>query len=37
MQDRADEAVLLGVAFDVRVVGPDGESESTVVIGVGGG
>jgi len=31
------EAVLLGVAFDVRVVGPDGESESTVVVEVGGG
>ena len=37
MQDRAGEAVLLGVAFDVRVIGPDGESEVTVVIGVGGG
>jgi hypothetical protein len=37
MQDRAGEAVLLGVAFDIRVVGPDGESESTVVVEVGGG
>ena len=37
MQDRAGEAVLLGVAFDVRVVGPDGESESTVVVEVGCG
>jgi hypothetical protein len=31
------ETVLLGVAFDIRVVGPDGESESTVVVEVGGG
>jgi hypothetical protein len=37
LQDRAGEAVLLAVAFDVRVVGPDGESELTVVVEVGGG
>jgi hypothetical protein len=37
MQERAGEAVLLAVAFDVRVVGPDSESESTVVVEVGGG
>jgi hypothetical protein len=37
MQERADEAVLLAVAFDVRVVGPQGESELAVVVEVGGG
>jgi len=37
MQDRAGEAVLLAVAFDVRVVGPRSESDLTAVIGVGGG
>jgi hypothetical protein len=37
MQDRAGEAVLLAVAVDVRVVGPQGESELTVVVEVGGG
>jgi len=31
------ETVLLGVAFDVRVVGPDGEREATVVVEVDGG
>jgi hypothetical protein len=36
MQDGAGEAVLLGVAFDVRVGGPDGDSKSTVVEGGGG-
>jgi hypothetical protein len=34
---RSTPPVLLGVAFDVRVVGPDGKSESTVVVEVGGG
>jgi hypothetical protein len=29
--------VLLAVAFDVRVVGPDGETTLTVVVDVGGG
>ena len=37
MQDRAGEAVLLAVAFDVRVVGPQGESELTAVVEVGDG
>ena len=37
MQERAGEAVLLAVAVDVRVVGPDGESELTVVVDVGDG
>lgn len=37
MQERAGEAVLLAVAFDVRVVGPDRGSELTVVVPVGGG
>jgi len=36
MQERAGEAVLLAVGFDVRVVGPDGETELTVVVEVGG-
>lgn len=36
MQERAGEAVLLTVALDVRVVGPDGEIEFTVVVEVGG-
>jgi hypothetical protein len=36
VQERADEAVLLAVGFDVRAVGPDGETELTVVIVVGG-
>ncbi|PSQ34830.1 hypothetical protein BRD05_06355 [Halobacteriales archaeon QS_9_70_65] len=36
VQERADETVLLAVGFDVRVVGPDGETELTVVIVVGG-
>ncbi|WP_254838430.1 DUF7261 family protein [Natronomonas marina] len=36
-QERAGEAVLLAVAFDVRVVGPDGETTLTVVVDVGGG
>lgn len=36
LQERAGEAVLLGVAFDVGVVGPDGETELTVVVAVGG-
>lgn len=36
MQERAGEAVLLAVAFDVRVVGPDGETELTLVVDVGG-
>jgi hypothetical protein len=36
LQERAGEAVLLAVAFDVGVVGPDGESELTVVVTVGG-
>lgn len=36
LQKRAGEAVLLAVAFDVGVVGPDGETELTVVAAVGG-
>lgn len=36
LQERADEAVLLAVGFDVRVVGPDSETELTVVVEVGG-
>lgn len=36
MQNRTGEAVLLAVAFDVRVVGPDGETELTVVVDVNG-
>jgi hypothetical protein len=35
MQERAGEAVLLAVAFDVRVVGPDAMTELTVVMAVG--
>jgi hypothetical protein len=30
------EAVLLAVGFDIRIVGPDGESELTVIVEVGG-
>lgn len=37
LQQRADEAVLLAVAFDVSVVGPNGETELTVVVDMGGG
>ena len=37
MQERAGEAVLLAVAFDVRVVGPQGKSDVTVVVEIGGG
>jgi hypothetical protein len=37
MRDGAGETVMLVVAFDVRVVGPDGDSESTVVVEIGGG
>lgn len=36
MQERAGEAVLLAVALDVRVVGPDAETDLTVVLVVGG-
>jgi hypothetical protein len=36
LQERAGEAVLLAVAFDVRVVVPDGDAELTVVVEVGG-
>jgi len=36
LQERAGEAVLLAVAFDMHVVGPDGETNLTVVIEVGG-
>lgn len=36
LQERADEAVLLAVGFDVRVIGPDGETDLTVVVEVGG-
>ena len=35
-QERAGEAVLLAVGFDVRAVGPDGKTELTVVVEVGG-
>ena len=35
-QERAGEAVLLAVGFDIRIVGPDGESELTVIVEVGG-
>ena len=35
-QERAGEAVLLAVGFDVRIVGPDGETSLTVVVEVGG-
>ena len=35
MQERAGEAVLFAVAFDVRVVGPDAVTELTVVMAVG--
>lgn len=35
LQERAAEAVLLAVGFDVRVVGPDGETDLTVVVEVG--
>lgn len=36
LQERAGEAVLLAVAFDADVIGPDGETELTVVIELGG-
>jgi hypothetical protein len=36
MQERADEAVLVAVGFDIEAVGPDGNAEVTVVIEVGG-
>ncbi|WP_411715927.1 hypothetical protein [Natronomonas sp.] len=36
MQERAGEAVLLAVGFDVRVVGPRSEANLTLVIEVGG-
>jgi hypothetical protein len=36
MQERAGDAVVLAVGFDVRVVGSDGETALTVVIVVGG-
>lgn len=35
LQERAGEAVFLAVAFDVRIVGPDGEAELTVVVAFG--
>lgn len=35
-QERADEAVVLAVTFDVTVIGPDSETELTVVVEVGG-
>jgi hypothetical protein len=35
VQERADEAVLLAVGFDIEVVGPDGKTAVTVVIDVG--
>lgn len=37
VQERAGEAVLVAVGFDIEAVGPDGETEMTVVIGVGEG
>lgn len=36
LQERAGEAVLLAIAFDVSVVGPDGQSELTIIVEVGG-
>ena len=36
LQERAGEAVLLAVAFDVRIIGPDGQTELVVVVEVGG-
>ena len=36
LQERADEAVLLAVGFDIEVVGSDSEAELTVVVEVGG-
>lgn len=36
LQERAGEAVLLAVGFDIRVVGQDGDTEMTAVIEVGG-
>lgn len=36
VQERAGEAVLLAVGFDVDVVGPNGETTVTVIIDVGG-
>ncbi|QLD90394.1 hypothetical protein HWV07_15665 [Natronomonas salina] len=35
LQERADEAVLLAVGFDVRAVGPDAETDLTLVVEVG--
>ncbi|MCY4732324.1 hypothetical protein KY092_17360 [Natronomonas gomsonensis] len=37
VQNRADEAVLLAVGFDIEAVGPGGKTELTVVIEIGGG
>lgn len=36
LQERAGEAALLAVGFDVRVVGPDAETDLTVVVAVAG-
>ena len=36
LQERAGEAVSLAVAFDVRVVAPDGSADLTLVVEVGG-
>ena len=36
LQERADEAVLLAVGFDIEATGPDAETELTVVIAFGG-
>lgn len=36
LQERAGEAVLVAVAFDVDIVGPDVETQLTVVVEVGG-
>lgn len=36
MQERAGEAMLLAFDFDVRVVGPNGETDLTVVVAVDG-
>lgn len=35
LQERAGEAVLLAVAFDVRAIGPDSETALTVVVEIG--
>jgi hypothetical protein len=37
VQNRADEAVLLAVGFDIEAVSPGGKTELTVVIEIGGG